>query len=271
MAKVRSPNYPLMSLGPALEAIRSAFKSENRNKMSRSVLAKHMGYNSLNGRALGKIGAVRAYGLIEGSGDELRITDDAVKALMAPADSTERFDALGRLANRPALFQELRKDFPDTLPSLHNLQYALVKRQFTPDAAEKAAKSYLATMNLAGGIADAYNPSDEELEGADDDQNDGEASKPTIFPWSQPPAAAPPAAPQGKVAVMVGERELTTGLLAKDASFRLVVTGKIGVKEIERLIKKLELDKEILADEDGAPSDDDIADANQRDRSGQAK
>ncbi|HKH80854.1 MAG TPA: hypothetical protein VKA03_04465 [Methylovirgula sp.] len=41
---------------------------------------------------------------------------------------------------------------------------------------------------------------------------------------------------------------MTTGLLAKDASFRLTVTGHVGVKEIERLIKKLELDKEILAD-----------------------
>ncbi|MFG3594171.1 hypothetical protein [Bradyrhizobium sp. RDI18] len=50
--------------------------------------------------------------------------------------------------------------------------------------------------------------------------------------------------------IMAGERELTTGLLAKDASFRLIVTGNIGVKEVERLIKKLELDKEILADQE---------------------
>jgi hypothetical protein len=50
---------------------------------------------------------------------------------------------------------------------------------------------------------------------------------------------------------MAGERELTTGLLAKDANFRLIVTGNIGVKEIEWLIKKLELDKEILADQEG--------------------
>jgi hypothetical protein len=49
-----------------------------------------------------------------------------------------------------------------------------------------------------------------------------------------------------------GERELTTGLLAKEASFRLVVSGKIGVKEIERLIQKLEIDKEILADQEDA-------------------
>lgn len=48
---------------------------------------------------------------------------------------------------------------------------------------------------------------------------------------------------------MDGERELTTGLLSKGASFRLIVNGPVGVREIERLIRKLELDKEILADE----------------------
>jgi hypothetical protein len=49
---------------------------------------------------------------------------------------------------------------------------------------------------------------------------------------------------------MESERELTTGLLSKDASFRLIVSGPIGVREIERLIRKLELDKEILAEQD---------------------
>lgn len=50
-----------------------------------------------------------------------------------------------------------------------------------------------------------------------------------------------------KGTLMAGERELTTGMLAKDASFRLIVSGEIGVKEIERLIKRLELEKQILA------------------------
>ena len=52
---------------------------------------------------------------------------------------------------------------------------------------------------------------------------------------------------------MTGERELTTGLFSKDANFRLLVTGTVGVKEIERLIAKLELDKEILAETDAEP------------------
>ena len=50
---------------------------------------------------------------------------------------------------------------------------------------------------------------------------------------------------------MDDERELTAGLLSKEASFRLIVSGPVGAREIERLIRKLELDKEILADECG--------------------
>jgi hypothetical protein len=39
--------------------------------------------------------------------------------------------------------------------------------------------------------------------------------------------------------------------LSKSASFRLIVSGEVGVKkEIDRLIAKLQFDNEILADPD---------------------
>jgi hypothetical protein len=59
-----------------------------------------------------------------------------------------------------------------------------------------------------------------------------------------------PLPPVSKAKIPGGERELTTGILSKDANFRLIVSGPVGVKEIERLIAKLELDKEILATSD---------------------
>lgn len=243
MAKVRSPNYPVLALTQALDAIRPAFRAENRNKMSRAVLAKHLGYNSLNGRALGKIGAVRAYGLIDGSGDDLRISDDAVIALNAPQGSEERLSALARLSMRSTLFQQLRKDFPDTLPSLDNLKFTLIKRQFTPEAAEKAAKSYLATMSLVLGVPNSYaEPSEGE-----ETETEFEAKSPLRSDPKKKPLVSPPLQMQ-KAQIMEGERELTTGLLSKGSSFRLIVNGHIGVKEIETLIKKLEIDKDILAD-----------------------
>jgi hypothetical protein len=79
------------------------------------------------------------------------------------------------------------------------------------------------------------------------DDGNGSMAEEDELPGQQSEKKLPP--PAKKVTVMESERELTTGLLSKDASFRLIVSGPIGVREIERLIKKLELDKEILADE----------------------
>ena len=160
MAKNRSPNYPAVDLEAALELVRPVFKAENRNKFSRLVLAQNLGYSSLNGRALGKIGAVRAYGLIEGSGEDLRLSDDAITALVAPEASQERKEALERCAVKPSLFQELRQQF-EGLPSENNLKFWLVKRHFTTDAAAKAAETYLATFRFVGGSSPSYNPNPE--------------------------------------------------------------------------------------------------------------
>lgn len=148
MAKVRSPNYPLVDLAGALAMARKLYEKDGRNKVSRSTLALHLGHEGLSGPALGKIGALRAYGLVDGNGDENRITEDAITALMAPEDSLDRVEALRRLAFQPSLFREIAKEFP-TPPSDSNLRYWLVKRDFSPDGAAKAAKTYLATIALA--------------------------------------------------------------------------------------------------------------------------
>lgn len=52
------------------------------------------------------------------------------------------------------------------------------------------------------------------------------------------------------------ERCWAGGPLSQSAGFRLFVNGKIGAKEIGRLITKLELDKEILSEPDGSIYDE---------------
>jgi hypothetical protein len=157
MAKTRSPNYPRLDLSAALALARKAFEEDHRNKMSKTALANHLGHEGLSGPALSKIGVLRTYGLVEGSGDELRITDDAVTALMAPEGSSGRDDALRRLAEHPSLFREIRKEYPTTLPSVSNLTYWLIKRDYTQEAAAQAAKAYLNTMRLVFGPEGDHN------------------------------------------------------------------------------------------------------------------
>jgi hypothetical protein len=129
------------------------------------------------------------------------------------------------------------KDRPADAACLDEL---LFKHKFTEAGAREFLKVYDATIAFAGLSSSDKSPTDLQDEGPEDEVVDD----------ILPPPPPPPPGQQGKAKVMAGERELTTGMLAKDASFRLIVSGNIGVKEIERLIKKLELDKEILADQE---------------------
>jgi len=46
-------------------------------------------------------------------------------------------------------------------------------------------------------------------------------------------------------------------MLSKQSSYRVIVSGPVGVAEIERLIAKIEMDKDILAESDLQPDDED--------------
>jgi len=164
MARPRSPNYPSIGLGKAIEAMRPVFKREHRNKMSKLTLAKHLGSNTLNGRMLARIGSLRAYGLVEGRAEGLYVSDDALVLLTAPADSPERQAALERCAFRPGVFQKLHEAFPsrENPQSAENIRYSQIKDGFTESAAGKAAKSYLATLGLATGNPALYVSEEEE-------------------------------------------------------------------------------------------------------------
>ena len=244
MAKVRSPNYPNVSLATALGYVRQIYEQDHRNKVSRAAIGAHLGHESLSGPALGKIGAMRAYGLLEGAGDEMRVSDDAITALMAPEGSADRKAAIERLAFQPPLFREIRNDHPETVPSEQSLQWWLVQHQFTPDAAWIAAKSFQDTMKLVDDVGGSYSASPE-VKAPGTGQLKAELHAPSLEIREIKAKK-----------LMEGERELTTGMLSKNAGFRLIVTGEIGVKEIERLIAKLELDKEILAEPDGGGDDE---------------
>lgn len=236
MAGLRSPNYPNVGLNGALALARVIFDKDHQNKVAREVVAAHLGHDGLTGPALGKIGALRAYGLLDGSGNELRISDDAMSAMLDPPESQERKEALKRLAFRPVLFRNIRAAFPSN-PSDESLNAWLRKQGFTDSASWIAAKSYRETIELAGSETPSY------------DSTETAATTPGK-PQSYNPLMAATTLQRQVTGIMEGERELTTGMLSKTAGFRLIVNGAIGVKEIERLIAKLELDKEILAEAD---------------------
>jgi hypothetical protein len=118
-------------------------------------LVRELEREALESSAAGRFEAVRAYGLVVRSGTEWQISQDAMTALFAPIDSSDRREALGRMAVHPHLFRELRKEYPHVLPSEETLRLSLIKRGFTAEAGEKAAKVFLASIRFAADGSEA--------------------------------------------------------------------------------------------------------------------
>src|SRR5262245_17261888 len=94
MTKARSPQYPAIGLKEAVDKIAAVYHKDYQNKTTREVVAKHMGYDSLHGKALGVLSALGKYGLLEGRGDEYQVSDLTVSIIAHPVGSPERVAGL---------------------------------------------------------------------------------------------------------------------------------------------------------------------------------
>ena len=155
MAKQRSPNCPQISFAEAIEKGRKVYDKEHTHPAAKTVVAGDLGYSGLNGRSLTLIGALRQYGILEGSGDALRVTKDAI-AYFELDEGPEKTAAMRRMALGPDLFAELSQLHIHSLPSDGNLRHELVNRGFTSKAADDVIKVYKANVALAKGEEEEY-------------------------------------------------------------------------------------------------------------------
>ena len=131
MPKHRSPNCPQITFLEAIEKGRKVYQKEHTHATPNTVVAADLGYTSLNGRSLTQLGALRQYGILEGSGDALRVTDDAV-VYFEMDDGPEKDAAIQRMIFAPTLFAELKENLTH-LPSEGNLRHSLITKGFLLD------------------------------------------------------------------------------------------------------------------------------------------
>jgi hypothetical protein len=152
----RSPNYPQLTLADAIEKVRAIFTEEHFHTTSREVVAKDLGFQGLNGPSQTSIASLRHYGLLEPSGNGLKVTDDAVCVLELGEGNDDRDRALARIALNPPLFRDLYVEFGPELPSDATLRHWLLKRTFLSKAADEAIRIFRENLNLAREVIERY-------------------------------------------------------------------------------------------------------------------
>ena len=188
MASIRSPNYPGLPIGEAVELARKVHAKEGRNYASREVVAQLLGYSKVNGASEKKTSALNAYGLLERNKNrELRVSELAMRAMFA-LDETEKIGALAEAAMSPSLFQEIRAKWPDSPPSDESLRACLIRRGFNQNSVGNVIEVFRDALR----VVEASEPvSDSQPEEAEESQEAPSA----MTPHRPDPHTPPPGEP----------------------------------------------------------------------------
>lgn len=153
--KPRSPAYPSIPLGEAIERARQVYDNEQKNKAYVSTIFSHWDYGEKSGRARLTLASLKYYGLIEieGSGDnrKVQLTGLALDILLDEReDSKEREEAIKRAALSPTINSELWNKYEGSLPSEKELEFSLKREKgFTERGVREFLAHFFKTLKYA--------------------------------------------------------------------------------------------------------------------------
>lgn len=258
-SRLRSPPYPSMTLSRAVERAAQLYAHANRHPVPLATAAKAWEMSETSSSVIQTAAALLHYGLASDEGSaaqrRIRLSELALIVLKDEPGSTRRTEALKQAFLSPKVFREIWEKFGGTPVSDNILiSYLTLERElegrapFTDKVAPDVVRLFRESQAYAG------NPSAGEPVGDESTEEPTDSS-------AVPGGRVDPKSIQAQSVIQPnrpGGREVASGILSRRTRFRLLVEGPLGAEEIERLIRKLDLDKEFLA-EDGDEEQKELA------------
>ena len=148
MTRTRSPKYPLVDLRDAIARAELVYGKERAHRAAADVVVSAMGYTSLNGASRRMLATLESYGLLHGSEEGYRVSDNALQILRNPPGHPKRVDELKNAFHRVKVFDDLDQKYGNSLPSDRNIESYLTLREYTSDAARKVISIFRSTSNF---------------------------------------------------------------------------------------------------------------------------
>jgi len=237
----RSPTYPSISLKDAIERAGLFFKKEGKHKATIATAAAHWGYSATSSARLTTVAALKAYGLLEDSGEgaarQVNLTPLGLSIIQDERTvSPERDASIRQAAMLPKTMADLWSKYGNELPSDDTLKHYLkVDREFNPNAVSDVIRIYkenvvFAGLGAKGGRAETSIPIDPVVDPEDDTLADKVAVP--VAGNTKPDFVRSSFAP--------GE-EIANVRVSRDCTIRLLATGPYSRKSIEALVAQLKL------------------------------
>jgi hypothetical protein len=249
----RSPNYPSFGLKDAIEKIRALHKAIGQHPTSRDVVATSMGYRGISGASATAISTLNKYGLLEGRGDEVRVSDRAM-AILHPHSDDELRAALREAAVQPALFGELAEKFPGTIPNDDVLRNYLIGIKFTPQVVDGVISAYKETVEFVGGMEDGYDSAPSMMP-----KESAHMTAQPIASTLQHSGRAPKAHTHLPMVLARADDEKLNDISAEVFGGLVRVSALLDAKGLDKLERKIKALRALIADDDdeseGIPND----------------
>lgn len=250
----RSPSYPSVSLPRAVALAERIYSSAHRSAIDPETAYELMGFSGKTGASLSALAALKHYGLVEGRGDSLKVTDLAER-IFNPLTDDEKLQALQESAQLPEFFAMLNQEFGDKLPAENVIKsIAIRKHGFSQSGAEGVAKSYAETLHYLKGLGVTVSPRR---------SSDSEVSETAVEPQMShidtrlPTREITSAAAEIRPASYGSPSSTSSGdiievPLTRSVRARVIFDGKINAGHIDRLINILQTLKGSYEDEEEA-------------------
>ena len=247
MAKrIRSPNYPSISLADAVSRLATLFDAIQTHSAPRDVVLEGIGYTKAHGVSLTALSALGKYGLLDREGDDYRISDRGVM-LLHPETEDERRTAILEAAAEPRLFADINERFPGGTMNDGLLRSHLIRKGFAPSAIASVLQSYRETHEFVhdetARVVETEGPveSEEDAGSATAPNDDSPAVARPGLPTSQ---TNPPPVESGKFRVSMTDE------------FHVdVAATRLGRSGVQRLIKWLQANEGLVPEHEGARQD----------------
>ncbi len=234
----RSPLYPFIPLGKAIERTRTLYAVVKKNPSRVSTVVTAWKYGTKSSGGMQTIAALKQFGLLadQGVGENRRltITDLALRLILGNDEAANR-DAVQRAALNPTIHAELWSKWERELPGDPAIRdYLIFDRKFNPAGADDLIREYRDTLAFSGLL-------DSGTESLPDGDETGEEAVTMETPPAEHGGHKPPSQRPA------GEREWQRLVLPDGRTVRLLLTGPDPTqREMGWLIKYLSLTKEVL-------------------------
>jgi hypothetical protein len=151
----RSPSYPAIPLGPAVERAKELYRIEKAYLTPTDTILQHWDYRPRSGSGMVALAALIKFGLLEAEGSgtsrKAKVTDLALRIVRdTREESPDRDRLLKEAALKPQIHGELWERYGGSLPSDSNLEHTLkFEYSFTGLGATELIRELRATLAFA--------------------------------------------------------------------------------------------------------------------------